>query len=562
MWACDALPAGRVKARLLGDIFPSFRPPSDPSFWSFFPPVCVRPNMILFRGVFELFRPWAACLALCAVVVLGGTTMALAQAPGADAAPMSEPMPEQAEAAEAVAEAESPALAVLEDVNILWVCLAAFLVFFMQAGFAMVECGFTRAKNACNILMKNTMDFVIGTLAFWLVGFGLMFGASTAGGFIGGSLFAFDPSNPSDLIEGQSVGFSWAFLMFQTVFCATAATIISGAMAERTKFSAYLLYTLLITAFVYPVFGHWAWGSAWAGTSWLAGKGFIDFAGSTVVHSIGGWCALAGAIVVGPRIGKYGKDGKVNAIPGHNIPIAALGVFILWLGWFGFNPGSTVAIGGDMAKVAVMTNLAAVAGGLGAMLTSWTMFKKPDPSFTLNGVLAGLVGITAGCNNMTPLMSIVTGFIAGVLVVLAVQVFDKLKVDDPVGAISVHGVCGAFATIAVGLWGVQPGSAGPEGIGLLNGGGTTQLITQLTGVGVGFAWAFGVSLILFLAIKYTIGLRVSEVEEIEGLDIHEHGMLAYPPSLVVESFGSGMAPGTGAAGMMPAHASSVAAEGV
>jgi len=392
------------------------------------------------------------------------------------------------------------------DSDTLWTCLAAFLVFFMQAGFAMVEAGFTRAKNACNIIMKNLMDFSIGTLSFWLVGFGLMFGATSTGWF-GTTDFFFD---------GGTDGFNWAFLIFQTVFCATAATIVSGAMAERTKYASYLIYTVAITVIVYPIFGSWAWGSLFNGSGWLEGLGFTDFAGSTVVHSVGGWCALAGAIVLGPRLGKYGKNGKINPIPGHNIPMAALGVFILWLGWFGFNPGSTTMIGnGEFALVAVNTNLAAAAGAVAAMIASWILFKKPDTSFALNGALAGLVAITAGCYNLTPAMSTLTGLIAGPLCVVSVVFFDKIRVDDPVGAISVHGVCGAWGTLATGLF------AADVAIGV-----------QLIGIAAAFLWAFPASMAVFLAIKYTVGLRVSAEEEMEGLDLTEHGIYAYPPSFV------------------------------
>lgn len=400
---------------------------------------------------------------------------------------------------------------VLADVDVLWTCLAAFLVFFMQAGFAMVESGFTRAKNACNIMMKNAMDFSIGTLAFWLVGFGLMFGATN--GYIGSTDFLYDADAAGD------GAFGWAFLIFQTVFAATAATIVSGAMAERTKFTSYILYSIAITVVVYPIFGGWCWNGLVGRTEttgWLEARGFLDFAGSTVVHSVGGWAALAGAIVIGPRIGKYTADGKSNAIPGHSIPLAALGVFILWLGWFGFNPGSTTAVGGgDLAKIAVTTNLSAAAGAVAAMFTSWIMFKKPDTSFTLNGALAGLVSITAGCDIMSPVMAAVTGAIGGVIVVMSCILFDKIRVDDPVGAISVHGVCGAWGTLAIGLFSSAAG--------------TQQLITQSIGVAAGFLWAFPVSLVIFLAIKYTFGLRVSSEEETVGLDHSEHGMRAYDP---------------------------------
>ncbi len=353
-------------------------------------------------------------LVLMAVMALAPAGLRADDGSG-DAAPeavATDSKPAADEASDDAAAASEPPLtaaSVLGDMDTLWTCIAAFLVFFMQAGFALVETGFTRAKNACNIIMKNLMDLSLGSLLFWMVGFGLMFGVSYKG-FFGTTNFLYDAGDNS---------FNWAFLIFQTVFCATAATIISGAMAERTKFVAYLCYTAVITAIVYPVFGSWAWGSLLDGKGWLEAIGFADFAGSTVVHSVGGWAALAGAIVVGSRLGKY-KDGKTMPIPGHNIPMAALGVFILWLGWFGFNAGSTTAAGGGgFAFIAVTTNIAAAAGAVGAMFTSWLLFKKPDPSFTLNGALAGLVGITAGCNAMSVPGARATGLIAGILVVLS-----------------------------------------------------------------------------------------------------------------------------------------------
>jgi len=403
------------------------------------------------------------------------------------------------------------AIEVLQNnINIVWTAVAAFLVFFMQAGFAMVESGFTRAKNTVNIMMKNLMDFSIGSIVFFFFGFGLMFGASN--GLFGTTHFFLAGS------DVQGSGWIWTFLIFQTVFAGTAATIVSGAMAERTKFTGYLIYSVFICAVIYPVFGSWAWGSLLDGGGWLEGLGFNDFAGSTVVHSIGGWLALAGAIVLGPRIGKYSPDGKARAIPGHNIAIAALGVFILWFGWFGFNPGSTTD--GALGRVAVTTNLAAAAGAILAMATSWIIVKKPDGSMTLNGALAGLVGITAGCYSVSPMGAIAIGAVAGVLVVLSVLFVDKvLKVDDPVGAVSVHGVCGAWGTLAVGFFAVDGG--------LLYGGGAKLLGVQALGVITAFVWAFGLGLILFFVIKKTIGLRVSEEEELRGLDIGEHGMEAY-----------------------------------
>jgi ammonium transporter, Amt family len=392
--------------------------------------------------------------------------------------------------------------------NYLWTLIAAGLVFFMQAGFALVESGFTRAKNAVNIMMKNLMDFSLGTIGFWAVGFGLMFGATTSGWF-GTSGFFLSDFTP----EGDP----WvlAFWMFQVVFAATAATIVSGAMAERTKFSGYLIYSVVISALIYPIFGAWAWGGLFNGAGWLEKLGFIDFAGSTVVHSVGGWCALAGAIVLGPRLGKYTKDGGVRPILGHNMPLAALGVFILWLGWFGFNPGSTTTADKSIAMIFVNTNLSAAAGAVVAMTLSWMRFGKPEIGMSLNGVLAGLVGITAGCANVSPTSSILIGAVAGALVFFAVIFFDKIRVDDPVGAISVHGVCGAWGTLAAGLF---------------NMGGTSAKIigVQLLGIGACFVWAFGTAMVLFVVIHKTIGLRVSAEEEIEGLDGCEHGGNAYP----------------------------------
>lgn len=407
-----------------------------------------------------------------------------------------------------------------------WTMVAAALVFFMQAGFAMVEAGFTRAKNAINIMMKNLMDFSMGTLAFWAIGFGLMFGASS--GWIGTSGFFL-----SDFKVG---GDPWvlAFWMFQVVFAATASTIVSGAMAERTKFSGYLCYSIIVCGVIYPIFGSWAWGSLHNGSGWLEGLGFIDFAGSTVVHSVGGWAALAGAIVLGPRLGKYAKDGTIRPILGHNMPLAALGVFILWLGWFGFNPGSTTAASRDIAMIFVNTNLAAAAGAVLAMIVSWMKFGKPEVGMSLNGALAGLVGITAGCANVSPLSAVIIGAVAGVLVVLSVLFFDKIRVDDPVGAVSVHGVNGAWGTLAAGIF---------------NMGGTSAKIigVQALGIGACFAWTFITAFIMFKMIDKVVGLRVSPEEEIEGLDITEHGGSAYPDFEVLH--GSMGVTGFGAPGL-------------
>ncbi len=407
------------------------------------------------------------------------------------------------------------------NINIVWTCVAAFLVFFMQAGFAAVEAGFTRAKNAVNIIMKNLMDFSIGTIAFFFIGFGLMFGESK--GFCGTSDFCISGS------IGSPEDWNWTFLIFQTVFAGTAATIVSGAMAGRTQFKSYLIYSVFICAFIYPIFGSWAWGGLLNGGGWLENLGFVDFAGSTVVHSIGGWLALSGAIILGPRLGKYGPDGKPKAILGHNIPLAAIGVFILWFGWFGFNPGSTTVGNGEIGRVAVTTNLAAAAGAIVAMITSWIISKKPDASMSLNGALAGLVAITAPCYTVTPIGAVFIGIVAGVIVVLSVIFIDSvLKIDDPVGAVSVHGVCGAFGTLACGLFNAEAVlGIGDANSGLFYGGGFSQLWVQLAGVGAAFAWAFGLGLILFGLIKVTVGLRCSKEEELKGLDVGEHGMEAY-----------------------------------
>lgn len=398
------------------------------------------------------------------------------------------------------------AATVQDNLNYVWTIIAACLVFFMQAGFALVETGFTRAKNAVNIIMKNVMDVSAGGLAFFLVGFGLMFGTS-AGGWIGTDGFLLGE------IGDYSTEWSYTFFFFQAVFAATAATIVSGAVAERTAFNSYLIFSVLITAFIYPVFGSWAWGGLFNGSGWLEGLGFIDFAGSTVVHSVGGWAALAGAMVVGPRAGKY-IDGKPQLIKGHSLPLAALGVFILWLGWFGFNAGSTTTGDTSIALIAINTFLAAGAGATAAMLITWITNGKPDGAVTLNGVLAGLVGITAGCANLSPGFAIITGAIAGVLVHYSMKLLEK-KVDDAVGAVSVHGVCGAWGTLAAGLF--DMGGFSLEVVGV-----------QLIGIGAAFAWTFPVSYILFKVINAVLPLRVTEQLEEMGLDIHEHDAEAYP----------------------------------
>ena len=386
--------------------------------------------------------------------------------------------------------------------NVIWTIVGATLVYFMQAGFAMVETGFTRAKNSGNILMKYMMDFVLGSIFFFIIGFALMFGGSNA--FIGTAGF-FNPKSLADadgMFNGLPIG---VFMIFQTVFCATSATIVSGAMAERTKFISYLIYSAAISVFIYPITGHWIWGGGW-----LSQIGFHDFAGSTAVHMVGGLCALAGAKMVGPRIGKYTKEGKPVAIPGHNLPLGALGVFILWFCWFGFNCGSTTAATYNLGDIAMTTNLAAAAT-LVTLIVTWVRYGKPDISMTMNGALAGLVAITASFDVVNDYEALFIGAVAGVVVVFAVEFFDKVvKIDDPVGAISVHGVCGALGTLFTGIFG--------EGC---------SFITQMIGFVAVAAYTLILAFILFFVLKKTIGLRVTEKEEIDGLDMHEHGCSAY-----------------------------------
>lgn len=387
--------------------------------------------------------------------------------------------------------------------NIMWTMLGAFLVYFMQAGFAMVETGFTRAKNAGNILMKNMMDFVLGSLFFFLIGFALMFGGD--GAIIGTKGF-FNITGLADadgMFNGLPIG---VFIFFHTVFCATSATIVSGAMAERTKFIAYLIYSAAISIFIYPVTGHWIWGGGW-----LSDLGFHDFAGSTAVHMVGGICALVGAKILGARKGKYSKSGKPAAIPGHNLPLGVLGVFILWFCWFGFNCGSTTAATTTLGDIAMTTNLAAAASTLATLIFTWVKYGKPDVSMTCNGSLAGLVAITAGCDVVNNYEAILIGLIAGIVVVVAIEFIDRVaKIDDPVGAIGVHGVCGALGTLLAGIFG--------EGC---------SFAAQLLGVLSVGAYVTIMAIIVFVLIDKTVGLRVSEEEEIEGLDLREHGCSAY-----------------------------------
>ena len=406
----------------------------------------------------------------------------------------------------------------------LWVMVTAFLVFFMNAGFAMLETGLCQAKNAVNILAKNFIVFAVSSIAFWVIGFGLMFGDGTPliglkGWFLGGA-----DNSPAmgEAYQGVFSSLNWtgvplaAKFFFQLVFAGTAATIVSGAVAERIKFLSFILFSFFLVAFIYPVGGHWAWGGGWLGAA-----GFKDFAGSTVVHSIGGWAALTGVVILGPRIGKYAADGKVQPIPGHNMSIATLGTLILWLGWFGFNPGSTMAA--DVAAittVALNTNMAAAAGCLAATAVAWLVLGKPDLSMILNGTLAGLVAITAPCAFVSAGSSLVIGLLAGVLVVFSVLFFDKVKLDDPVGALSVHLVNGAWGTLAVGLFAAQGG--------LFTGGGLAQTIVQVKGILAVGAFTAVASAIVWYALKLTIGIRVTREEEREGLDTGEHGMEAYP----------------------------------
>ncbi|MGD9932570.1 MAG: ammonium transporter [Dehalococcoidia bacterium] len=414
-----------------------------------------------------------------------------------------------------------------------WLLLTATLVLFMQAGFAMVEAGFVRSKNVTNILMKNILDGCFGAIAFWAVGWALAYGVSgeASNGFAGDGHFFL-----------RGFGDDYAGWFFQFVFAATAATIVSGAMAERTKFSAYLVYSIFISAFIYPIVVHWGWdGNGWMSAfnedPALPGSGYIDFAGSGIVHMVGGFAGLMGAIIVGPRLGKYNADGTVNPIPGHSVSLGVLGMFILWIGWYGFNAGSTLGLSGGLAdlaaKVAVTTSLAAATGACTVAITTRFITGKYDMGLTINGLLAGLVGITAGTATVDIWASIVIGAVAALIMLGGVRLLDNLKIDDPVGAVSVHGLGGLWGVLAVGLFSTEAGLtqaayADPSKYGLLLGGGAEQFIAQLVGAGAILAWTVVTAGALFLAIKYTIGLRVSEEEEIRGLDVDEHGLEAYP----------------------------------
>ncbi len=428
-------------------------------------------------------------------------------------------VPEEVSNADKIAELST-------GLNTVWMLLAAMLVFFMQPGFALVEAGFTRSKNTANILMKNLVDFMVGSILFWFIGFGLMFGV----GDVFGTPHLFDLDAMDNIIQnGLPIE---GFLIFQTVFCATSATIVSGAMAERTKFSMYLAYTIAISVLIYPVSGHWTWGGGWLSNAdpdsfmmSVFGYTFHDFAGSTVVHSVGGWIALVGAAILGPRLGKYGKDGKSKAIPGHNLTLACLGVFILWFGWFGFNPGSQLATAGygdqtAISHVFLTTNLAACTGGFLALLVSWIKYGKPSLSLTLNGILAGLVGVTAGCDLVSPMGAALIGAICGTVMIFAVEFIEhRLKIDDPVGASSVHGVCGSLGTILTGLFAVEGGTFYGGGFGFLG--------AQIFGVIIVGGWAALMGYIIFKVLDKVHGLRVPARIEEEGLDIYEHGESAY-----------------------------------
>lgn len=428
-------------------------------------------------------------------------------------------VPEEVSNADKIAELST-------GLNTVWMLLAAMLVFFMQPGFALVEAGFTRSKNTANILMKNLVDFMVGSILFWFIGFGLMFGV----GNVFGTPHLFDLDAMDNIIQnGLPIE---GFLIFQTVFCATSATIVSGAMAERTKFSMYLAYTIAISVLIYPVSGHWTWGGGWLSNAnpdsfmmSVFGYTFHDFAGSTVVHSVGGWIALVGAAILGPRLGKYGKDGKSKAIPGHNLTLACLGVFILWFGWFGFNPGSQLAAAGygdqtAISHVFLTTNLAACTGGFLALIVSWIKYGKPSLSLTLNGILAGLVGVTAGCDLVSPMGAALIGAICGTVMIFAVEFIEhRLKIDDPVGASSVHGVCGSLGTILTGLFAVEGGTFYGGGFGFLG--------AQIFGVIIVGGWAALMGYIIFKVLDKIHGLRVPARIEEEGLDIYEHGESAY-----------------------------------
>jgi Amt family ammonium transporter len=461
---------------------------------------------------------WQGCLLLSAILLLSSSYAVYAQEPSQDL--------------------QSITGELRVGLDTLWVVLASVLVIFMNAGFAMLETGFCRRKNAVNLLSKNLIVFAVSTIAFWVVGFGLMFGDGN--GFIGlqGFLLSGADNSPAtgEAYEGVYSALSWtgvplaAKFLFQVAFAGTAATIVSGAVAERIKFIDFVLFSFLLVAIAYPLIGHWIWGGGW-----LQQEGFRDFAGSTVVHSVGGWCALTGAIILGPRLGKYQEDGSIIPLPGHNLSLATLGCFILWIGWFGFNPGSTMAVGENIAYIAVVTNLSAAAGAITATITSWILAGKPDLSLSINGILSGLVAITAGCSMVSYSSAVTIGALAGILVVFAVYLSDSLKIDDPVGAVSVHLVNGIWGTIAVGLFADADITKNPDIAGLFSSGSLHLLGIQLLGIVSVGAIMIILSVLFWNLLKVTLGLRVSEEEEYLGLDIGEHGMEAYNGFLEADS---------------------------
>jgi Amt family ammonium transporter len=435
---------------------------------------------------------WIACIPISALIVGLWSVAAVAQE---DAQPLT---PEDVQGV----------------LNTIWIVVASVLVIFMNAGFGMLETGFCRHKNAVNILAKNLIVFAIATLVFWAFGFSVMFGGENS--FIGGGGYFLSGQSATYGLDPFPEGLPVSvFFLFQVAFAATGATIVSGAVAERIEFVAFILFSILLVGISYPITGHWVW----SGSGWLGAAGFSDFAGSTVVHSVGGWAALTGAYLLGPRMGKYAEDGTPRAIPGHNMGFATLGCLILWIGWFGFNPGSELAANEAVPYIAVTTNLSGAAGGIAATVTSWVKDGKPDLSMIINGILAGLVGITAGCNGVSYSGAVIIGLIAGVLVVYSVAFFDKFKIDDPVGATSVHLVCGIWGTLAVGLFNTETG--------LFYDNGFDQLAAQIVGVVTIGAFTVVLSTIFWLALKATVGIRVHPEQEYEGLDIAEHGMEAY-----------------------------------
>ena len=527
------------------------------------------------RGIFkQIFASLVGGLWM--LLIVGLTSAQEAPAPAAGA-PAKVETPAAPALAAAEAKKEDPGAApaqftqgLLEQIggakvamDTMWTLIAGMLVFFMNLGFATVESGLCRAKNTVTILAKNFIVFAASSIAFLVLGWGLMFGDGNALFGTQGLWFVGGADNSpamGDAYKGvySSINWTgvplWTKFFFQLVFAGTAATIVSGAVAERVKFGAFYIFSFLMVGIIYPITGHWIWGGGWA-----AKLGMFDFAGSTVVHSVGGWAALAGAIALGPRLGKYSRDGKVLPIPGHSIALATLGVFVLWFGWFGFNPGSTMAAdAGAIGRIAVATNTAAAAAAIAASITAWLLLGKPDLTMILNGALAGLVAITAPCAFVSISSSLIIGLIAGVLVVLSVLFFDKIKVDDPVGAISVHLVCGIFGTLAVGLFAQAEFTPNTTGNGLFFGGGAGLLMAQLAGIlGVG-VFVFVISMIFWQILKATIGIRVSAEEEIEGLDVGEHGNIAYPDFVTVTARGAAIVDAAG--GVVQGSAAYPAAE--